>query len=90
MVEIACEGLPWIGERKSWPMLRRTVRAAERQARRLSAKRYAPPAGPQAVIMLIEEADGRWRQVYPVLADPAPDPPLPGEAGERAGVRAGA
>jgi hypothetical protein len=48
MVGDACEHLPWIGERESWPMLRRTVRAAEKAARRLSLKRYAPAAAERA------------------------------------------
>lgn len=46
MVERSVEGLPFVSERESWPLLRRTVRAAEKAARRLSLKRYAPREGP--------------------------------------------
>jgi hypothetical protein len=42
MVGNACEDLPWLGERKSWPMLRRVVRESDKRAARLSLKRYAP------------------------------------------------
>ena len=58
MLELACEGLPWIGERRSWPMLRRTVRATEKAAARLSLQRYAPAAGPETLRVELEAADG--------------------------------
>lgn len=64
MVELACADLPWLGDQKSWPMLRRTVRAAERAARRLSLKRYAPAAGPHWMVVRIEEAGGTARVIY--------------------------
>jgi hypothetical protein len=63
MLEAACENLPWLGERKSWPLLRRTVRASDKAAARLSLKRYAPP-GPAGVRAMVEEADGSWRVIY--------------------------
>jgi hypothetical protein len=64
MLELACEGLPWIGERKSWPMLRRVVRETDRASARLSLKRYAPPAGPRAVRVVVEEPDGSVTVIY--------------------------
>jgi hypothetical protein len=65
MVELACADLPWMGERKSWPILHRTVRATERAARRLSLKRLAPAAaGPRALKVMLEEADGTSRVIY--------------------------
>ena len=70
LVEQWCEPLPWLGERKSWPLLARTVRAAEQAARRLSLKRYAPPEGPKALVVHLEEADGTRRVLYPAAPDP--------------------
>jgi hypothetical protein len=64
MLELACEGLPWIGERKSWPMLRRVVRETDRASARLSLKRYAPAAGPRAVRVVVEQADGTAQVIY--------------------------
>jgi len=64
MVEMACSDLPWLGDRKSWPMLRRTVRAAEKAARRLSLKRYAPAKGPRALTVRLEAADGSSKVIY--------------------------
>ena len=64
MIEQACADLPWLGERKSWPMLRRAVRSAEKAARRLSLKRYAPPAGPSKLTVTVEEPDGTSQVVY--------------------------
>jgi len=64
MVEQACEALPWLGERRSWPMLRRTVRAMEKAAARVSLKRYAPGGGPEAWRVVVAQADGRRRVVY--------------------------
>jgi hypothetical protein len=64
MAEMACADLPWLGERKSWPMLRRTVRAAEKAARRLSLKRLAPAAGPSRLRVELEDADGTRRAIY--------------------------
>ncbi len=61
MVEQACEGLPWIGERQSWPMLRRVVRAAEKQAARLKLKRYAEPRAPEGLTVTVESPDGSRR-----------------------------
>jgi hypothetical protein len=46
MVSQACEGLVWEGERQSWVTLRRTIRASDKRAARLSLKRYAPPPPP--------------------------------------------
>jgi hypothetical protein len=64
MVELACERLPWLGDRRGWPTLRRTVRAAETAARRLSLKRLAPPTGPQTLRVHLEEPDGTRRVIY--------------------------
>jgi hypothetical protein len=64
MVELACADLPWLGERKSWPILHRTVRAAERAARRLSLKRLAPAAGPRTLTVRLKDADGTQRVLY--------------------------
>jgi hypothetical protein len=64
MVELACADLPWLGERKSWPILHRTVRATERAARRLSLKRLAPAAGPRTLTVVLEDADGSSRVLY--------------------------
>jgi hypothetical protein len=64
LIEQACADLPWLGERKSWPMLRRVVRAAETAARRLSLKRYAPPAGPSELTVRLEAADGTSQVIY--------------------------
>jgi hypothetical protein len=64
MLEVACERLPWIGERKSWPMLRRVVRETDRASARLSLKRYAPAAGPRELTVMMEAADGSVEVVY--------------------------
>jgi len=64
MLEIACADLPWLGERKSWSMLRRVERETEMRARRLSLKRYAPPAGPATLVVRLEEPDGTTRVLY--------------------------
>ena len=64
MLELACEDLPWMGERKSWPMLRRTVWATDRASARLALKRYAPAAGPAEVRVVLQEADGSRRVIY--------------------------
>jgi hypothetical protein len=66
MVELACADLPWIGERKSWPMLRRTARAAQRAARRVSLKRLAPAQGPTTLRVVLEPDDGPARVIYEV------------------------
>ncbi len=64
MAEIACADLPQPSrERDEIPLLRRTVRAAERQARRLSLKRYAR-ADSHGVRVIVRETDGRERVVY--------------------------
>ncbi|HEX4711878.1 hypothetical protein [Phenylobacterium sp.] len=64
MVELACDGLQWIGMRKSEPMLRRTVVAAEKRAARLSLKRYAEREGPERLVVAVEEPDGSSRVIY--------------------------
>ena len=64
MMELACDGLPWIGERKSWPMLRRVVRDTDRASARLSLKRYAPAQGPRELTVAVEEADGSRTVIY--------------------------
>lgn len=64
MLELACEDLPWMGERKSWPMLGRTVRATDRASARLALKRYAPAAGPADVRVILVDADGSRRVIY--------------------------
>jgi hypothetical protein len=71
MVELACADLPWIGERKSWPMLRRVVKATVRRARRLSLKRYAPAKGPRALRVMVAD-EGEAQVIYdsgPVQGD---------------------
>ncbi|HEX3367074.1 hypothetical protein [Phenylobacterium sp.] len=60
----ACEDLPWLGERESYALLRRTVRESDKRAARLSLKRYAPWAGPTQVTMAVEEPDGVRRTIY--------------------------
>lgn len=64
LLELHCEHLPWIGERKSWPMLRRAVRAAEKRAARLTLKSYAARVGPEALTVVVEEPDGSRRAIY--------------------------
>jgi transposase-like protein len=64
MLELACEGLPWIGERKSWPMLRRVVRETDRASARLSLKRYAPAEGPRELTVRVEQPDGSVEVIY--------------------------
>jgi hypothetical protein len=64
MLELACERLPWIGPRKSLPMLRRVVRTTDRRSARLSLKRYAPREGPGEVTMIVEAADGSQQVIY--------------------------
>ncbi|MDB5462070.1 MAG: terminase small subunit protein [Phenylobacterium sp.] len=71
MVEQACEGLQWIGMRKSEPMLRRTVIAAEKRAARLSLKRYAEPEGPERLVVTMKEPDGSSRVIYGAGDEPA-------------------
>jgi hypothetical protein len=61
-----------MGERKSWPMLHRTVRAAERAARRVSLKRLAPARGPRRLTVTVQAADGSSVAIY---GAPAPSPP---------------
>ena len=69
MLERACAGLPWLGERKSWPMLRRTVRATERLAARLKLRRYAEPSGKPGLSVAVAEADGSERVIYEAWAE---------------------
>jgi hypothetical protein len=64
MVELACADLPWLGNRRSWPILHRTVRATEKAARRLGLKRLAPAAGPATLTVVMEDADGTRRVIY--------------------------
>lgn len=64
MVEVACEDLPWLGEKRSWPMMRRAQKAAARAAARVSLKRLAPPEGPQALTVVVCEPDGTQRTIY--------------------------
>jgi hypothetical protein len=64
MQELACERLPWLGERRSWPMLRRVVRETDRASARLSLKRYAPDTGPPKLTVVLLEPDGSQRLIY--------------------------
>lgn len=64
MLEEACERLPWVGERKSWRMLRRTVRETDKAAARLKLKRYAPRQGPETLSVVVEAPDGAVRAIY--------------------------
>ena len=70
MLEEACEDLPWLGERASWPTLRRTVRAVDQRAGRRALKRYAPPSaagpaqGPEGLRVTLEAADGSIEMLY--------------------------
>jgi hypothetical protein len=64
MLEEACERLPYLGERKSWPMLRRTVRESDKAAARLKLKRYAPKTGPERLTVVVEAPDGAVQTIY--------------------------
>jgi hypothetical protein len=64
LLETACDRLVWQGDRKSWPMLNRTVRATEKLAARLKLKRYAEPRGPETLTVTLEEADGTLQVIY--------------------------
>jgi hypothetical protein len=64
MLEQACAPLPWLGERKSWPMLNRTVRATEKAAARLKLKRYAPRRGPETLDVFAAGPDGAVQAIY--------------------------
>jgi hypothetical protein len=64
MVEQWVEALPFESERKSWPLMRRTVRAAEKAAARLSLKRYAPRQGPAVLRVLATGPDDVVRVIY--------------------------
>jgi len=64
MLGDACDRLPWMGERKSWPMLNRTVRATEKAAARLKLKRYAPRQGPGRLKVVVEGPDGAEQTIY--------------------------
>lgn len=64
MVELACEGLQWIGPRESERMLRRTVIVAEKRAARLSLKRYAEREGPVRLVVTMMQPDGSSRVIY--------------------------
>jgi hypothetical protein len=67
MAEWACEALVQPErERDFAPLIRRTVKAAERAARRVSLKRYAPAEGPLRLVARLEEADGATRVLYDV------------------------
>jgi hypothetical protein len=64
LVEIACGDLPWLGEKRSWPMLRRAERAAEKAAARVSLKRLAPAEGPKILRVEVEGPDGTRQVLY--------------------------
>ena len=64
MLEEACDRLPYLGERKSWPMLRRTVRESDKAAARLKLKRYAPRQGPATLKVFVEAPDGAVQTIY--------------------------
>lgn len=64
MLERACAGLPWLGERKSWPMLRRTVRATETLAARRKLRRYAARTGKSGLCVAVVAADGSEQVIY--------------------------
>lgn len=64
MVGEACENLPWLGERASYALLRRTVRESDKRAARQSLKRYAPWTGPLEVTVAVEEPNGARRTIY--------------------------
>ena len=68
MLERSCSGLPWLGERRSWPMLNRTVRATERLAARLKLRRYAERVGKAGLSVAVLEADGSERVIYEACA----------------------
>jgi hypothetical protein len=64
LVEESCEGLQRPGEeRRVEPLLRRTVRAAEKRAARLSLKALAPPSGPAQLTVHMEDETG-LRVIY--------------------------
>jgi len=64
LYDIACEQLVQPErERDFEPQLRRTAKQAERRARRLSLKRYAPTAH-GGVRVLVEDPDGAGRVIY--------------------------
>ena len=65
MIEQAVDPLqPLPRERDSRVLLRRTVRAAEKAARRLSLKRYAPRMGPSELAVVVEAPDGSRTVIY--------------------------
>jgi hypothetical protein len=64
MVGDACEPLQWTGKRSSWVALRRTIRASDKRAARLSLKRYAPARGPAALRVVAEGEDGSLSVLY--------------------------
>jgi len=64
VLEKHCAHLPWMGMRKSEPMLNRAVRAGEREAARLKLKRYAPARGPETLTVVVEDPDGSRRVIY--------------------------
>ncbi|HEY0435826.1 MAG TPA: hypothetical protein VGC92_04250 [Phenylobacterium sp.] len=64
LAEMACERLVQPErERDFEPLIRRTVKATERAARRVSLKRYASPEGPAELIVHLEDAAGE-RVIY--------------------------
>lgn len=64
MVDLACQDLVQPQrERDFEPLIRRTVKAAERAAQRLSLKRYAPASGPAELVVHLEDERGR-RVIY--------------------------
>lgn len=67
VVNDSCLDLPWLGERASWVLLGRTLKAAERRARRLALKRYAQPQGPAGIVLEVRgpgQADGEGVVIY--------------------------
>ena len=65
MVDTARESSPWTGTYGgSMRVLNRRVRDAERRAARLAPQHYTPRATPKALVVTLEEPDGRQRVIY--------------------------
>jgi len=65
LIEVRCDALVPPQRERDWgPLFRRTIRAAERDAARVSLKRLAPARGPTAMIVRVEEPDGSTRVIY--------------------------
>lgn len=56
-------------EREHAPLIRRTVRAAEKRAARLTLKRLAAPTSAPELRVLVEDPDGAVRTLYHVRRD---------------------